>query len=343
MKALVHTQPYQLEYTDCPDPTLGADDVLIRVKACGICGSDVQGYTGQTGRRMPPIIMGHEAAGVIEALGSGVAAFQPGDRVCFDSTVNCNRCEPCGSGQSNRCEQRQVLGVSVPGFKRHGAYAELVAVPWWIVTKIPDEMSYAQASLAEPAAVGLHAAHRWFPAGHDTVVVIGAGPIGLFILQAVRLKGVAKIIVSDINDYRLGVARQLGADRVVNPAQEDLKAVVLEATGGRGADAVFEAVGRPQTLQAAAGVTITGGQVIAVGLLDRMVELDMQEFISRELTLTGSYASAGEHREAVDHLAAGRLVIEPLISTVLPLEQGPQAFDRLLKGEEDLLKIILEP
>ncbi|MCH7522001.1 MAG: galactitol-1-phosphate 5-dehydrogenase [Candidatus Marinimicrobia bacterium] len=321
MKALVHTQPYQLEYTDCPDPTLGADDVLIRVKACGICGSDVQGYTGQTGRRIPPIIMGHEASGIIVGLGAGVTAFEPGDRVCFDSTVYCNKCGPCRSGQTNRCEQRQVLGVSVPGFRRHGAYAQRVGVPWWIVTKIPDQMTFVQASLLEPLSIGLHAANRLTPGGPDTVVIIGAGPIGLFILQAVRLKGATRIIVSDIEEYRLGVARQLGADRVINPAQEDLKGAVLEATDGRGAAAVFEAVGIPQTLQTAAGVTQAGGQVIAVGLRDRMVEIDMQEIISRELTLTGSYASAGEYREALDHLAAGRMVVDPLISEVLPLEQ----------------------
>ena len=343
MKALVHTQPYQLEYTEFPDPVMGNNDVLVRVKACGICGSDVHGYTGKTGRRIPPIIMGHEASGVIEGTGGGIGALHPGDRVSFDSTVYCNRCGPCRSGIYNRCEQRQVLGVSVEQFKRHGAYAELVAVPEWIVSKLPDPISFVQAALAEPASIGLHAATRYVSSDQDTVVIIGAGPIGLFILQAVRLRGVNHTIVSDINPFRLGIAKQLGADEVVNPAEEDLPAAVLKATHQRGADAVFEAVGYAETLQTAAAVTKVGGQVIAVGLLDRRVELDMQAFISRELTLTGSYASAGEYREALDYLATGRIAVDPLISEVLPLEQGPQAFERLLKGEEDLLKIILEP
>ncbi len=343
MKALVHTQPYQLEVADFPDPVMGADDVLIRVKACGICGSDVHGYTGKTGRRIPPIIMGHEASGVIEAAGERVTAFQPGDRVSFDSTVYCNRCGPCRSGLYNRCEQRQVLGVSVEQFKRHGAYAELVAVPEWIVSKLPDALSFVQAALAEPASIGLHAATRYVPSDKDTVVIIGAGPIGLFILQAVRLRGGNRIIVADINAFRLGLAKQLGADEVVNPAEEDLAAAVRKATQNRGADAVFEAVGVAATLQTAAAVTKAGGQVIAVGLLDRMVAVDMQAFISRELTLTGSYASAGEYREGLDHLAAGRIRVDPLISEVLPLEQGPRAFERLLKGEENLVKIVLEP
>ena len=140
MKALLYTEPYHLEFTDVPEPRAGEDEVLVRVKACGICGSDVQGFTGKTGRRIPPLIMGHEAAGIVEGFGKNVRDFGKGDRVCFDSTVYCNKCEPCRAGRYNRCKRRQVLGVSVPQFRRHGAFAEYVAVPSWIVAKIPDTM-----------------------------------------------------------------------------------------------------------------------------------------------------------------------------------------------------------
>jgi len=226
MKALLYTKPYCLEYSDFPDPAAGDDEVLINVKACGICGSDVHGFTGKTGRRIPPLIMGHEAAGVVEETGENVKGFEKGDRVCFDSTVYCNKCQPCRKGLYNRCEKRQVLGVSTPEFKRHGAFAEYVAVPWWIVSKIPDDMSFVQSALLEPASIGTHAANRAPISTDDTVVVIGAGTIGLFILQAARLRGAAKVIVADINEFRLDLAKKLGADKAINPLKSDLRETI---------------------------------------------------------------------------------------------------------------------
>jgi len=343
LKALVYTQPYRLEYSDFPDPAVGEDDVLVRVKACGICGSDVHGFTGKTGRRLPPLIMGHEAAGIVEDVGKNVAVFEKGDRVCFDSTVYCNECEPCRNGSYNRCESRQVLGVSVPGFKRHGAFAEYVSVPWWIVSKIPDDLSFVHSALLEPASIGTHAANRAPISSGDAVVIIGVGTIGLFILQACRLRGAAKVFAVDINEYRLELAAGLGADKLINPLKLDLKETILKETENRGADVTFEAVGYAQTFGHAVSVTKTGGHLVAVGNLEKKAEFDLQELVARELTFTGSYASAGEFRDCIERVASGKINVEPLISDVLPLADGPSAFDRLLKAEENLLKIVLEP
>lgn len=342
MKALLYTEPYHLEYADVPDPRAGEDEVLVRVKACGICGSDVQGFTGKTGRRIPPLIMGHEAAGIVEGFGKNVTDFEKGDRVCFDSTVYCNRCEPCRAGKYNRCKKRQVLGVSVPEFKRHGAFAEYVAVPSWIVAPIPDSMSFVQAALLEPVSIGTHATNRAPISAGDTAVVIGAGTIGLFVLQGCKLKG-ARVIVCDINDFRLDTARQLGAEVTVNPAKSNLKDTVLKATDGRGADVAFEVVGFGETFAEAVSVVKIGGCVVAVGNLQKMAEFNLQELVARELTFTGSYASSGEFRQGIDLVASGKINVEPLVSDVLPLQDGPAAFDRLLKAEENLLKIVLEP
>jgi L-iditol 2-dehydrogenase len=204
--------------------------VLIRVKACGICGSDVHGFTGKTGRRIPPLIMGHEAAGAVEDTGKNVNGFKKGDRVCFDSTVYCNKCQPCRNGLFNRCDKRQVLGVSTPEFKRHGAFAEYVAVPSWIVFKIPDNMSFIQAAFLEPASIGTHAGNRPPISSEDTVVVIGGGTIGLFVMQAAKLRGAAKVMVIDINEFRLGLASKLGADKVINPLNSDLRETILKET-----------------------------------------------------------------------------------------------------------------
>ncbi|MCJ7675849.1 MAG: galactitol-1-phosphate 5-dehydrogenase [Sedimentisphaerales bacterium] len=314
----------------------------MRVKACGICGSDVHGFTGKTGRRIPPLIMGHEAAGVVQGIGENARGLRKGDRVCFDSTVYCNKCAACRAGKYNRCVNRQVLGVSVPEFKRHGAFAEYVAVPWWIVAGIPDNMSFVQAALLEPVSIGMHAANRARISIGDTVVVVGAGTIGLFVLQACKLKG-ARVIICDINEFRLGIARKLGADVVMNPAAVNLKETVFKATDGGGADVAFEVVGFAQTFADAVSVTKTGGHLVAVGNLQKTAEFNLQELVARDLTFTGSYASSGEFRQGIDLVASGKINVEPLISDVLPLREGPSAFDRLLKAQENLLKIVLEP
>lgn len=343
MKALIYTKPYCFEYSDFPDPVPGNDDVLIRVKACGICGSDVHGFTGKTGRRIPPLIMGHEAAGFIEKAGKNVKDFKKGSRVCFDSTVYCNRCQACRKGYYNRCENRQVLGVSIPGFRRHGAFAEYVAVPWWIVSTIPDHLSFIHSALLEPVSIGIHAANRAPISADDTVVIIGAGTIGLFILQACRLKDAVKVIVVDIDEFRLDVAKRLGGDTLINPLNSDLKETVFKETKGKGADITFEAVGYAKTFDDAVSVTKTGGHLVAVGNLEKKAGFNLQELVARELTFTGSYASSGEFRECIELVASGKINVEPIISDVLPLQEGPRAFDRLLKAEENLLKIILEP
>jgi L-iditol 2-dehydrogenase len=343
VKALLHTQAYALDYCDVPDPVAGDEDVLVRVRACGICGSDVAGFTGRTGRRVPPIIMGHEAAGIIERTGKAVPDFKPGDRICFDSTVYCNRCAACRQGLFNRCVSRQVLGVSTPQFRRHGAFAEFVAVPHWICARLPDDMSFVQASLLEPASIGAHAANRPPIGQSDTVAVIGAGTIGLFILQAVKNRGARTTIACDINEFRLDLARQIGADMCLNPGKIDLKSKIDRLTDGRGADVAFEAVGYGHTFRQAIAITKTGGSVVAVGNLEKDTEFNLQELVSRELTFVGSYASSGEFRTCIGLIASGKINVEPLVSEVLPLREGPVAFTRLIEGKENLLKIVLEP
>jgi len=343
LKALLYTEPYHMEYMDVPDPEVGPDDVLVRVKACAICGSDVHGFTGKTGRRLPPLVMGHEAAGVVAATGRNATAFRPGDRVSFDSTVYCNRCPACRQGQINRCQSRQVLGVSIPEFKRHGAMAEYVAVPWWIAFKIADGLAFTHAALLEPTSIAVHAANRSAVREGDTVLILGAGTIGLLAIQAARLKGAAQIIACDINDFRLRIAKALGADVTVNTTEANSLAHILGHTEGRGADVSFEAVGLAETFRLAASALKLGGQVVAIGNVRRDVEINLQELVSRELSFTGSCASSGELRSCAGLIASGRIQVEPLISEVLPLKDGPRAFERLLKAKEDLIKIVLEP
>jgi L-iditol 2-dehydrogenase len=343
LKALLYTEPYHVEYTDVPDPMVGPDDLLIRVKACAICGSDVHGFTGKTGRRLPPLIMGHEAAGVVEGVGTNAGGFHVGDRVSFDSTVYCSRCANCGQGQINRCQHRQVLGVSVPEYRRHGAMAEYVAVPWWIAFKIPQDLGFAQASLLEPVSIAVHAASRSAVRQGDTVLVVGAGTIGLLTIQAARLKGAGTIVVCDVNPFRLRLATSLGADATFNAAGADGLAAVLDRTHQRGADVSFEAVGLTETFQMAASGLRMGGQLVAVGNIRKDIDMNLQQLVTRELTFVGSCASAGEIRSCAELIADGRIQVAPLVSEVLPLSQGGPAFERLLAAKEDLIKIVLEP
>ena len=212
MNALVLTEYRKLGIEDLPVPVYGPKDVLIQVAACGICGSDVHGYDGSTGRRIPPIVMGHEAAGIVAAVGAEVIAIAPGDRVTFDSTVYCAKCEFCLRGEVNLCEDRQVVGVSCGDYRRAGAFAEYIAVPEYIVYKLPSSLSFADAAMLEAVSVALHAVKLSQIRGGETALVIGAGMIGLLTLQAAWTAGCSRILVADVDATRLAMAATLGAE-----------------------------------------------------------------------------------------------------------------------------------
>ncbi len=340
MKALVNTAPYVLEVQDWPVPAFGPDDVLIRVKACGICGSDVKGYSGKTGRRQPPIIMGHEAAGVVEAVGERVEGFAPGDRVAFDSTVYCLRCRYCLSGHVNLCANRQVVGVSEGTYRRHGAMAEYVVVPHWVTIHLPDNLSYEQAALIETVSIGVHAANRTPVVLNDTAVVVGAGGVGLVAMQAIRLKGAGKVIVTDLSEARLALAKEMGADVTIRADVPDLLEALRAETGPEGADVVLEAVGVQPTIDNALAITRKGGVLSLIGNVTPRVSFDLQSIVSREITLYGVCASNGEYAACADLIASGRMKVDALISDTARLEDGQAVFDRLYQGVEDNIRTL---
>src|SRR5207253_8241651 len=197
MKALLLSKNKHLEMTDLPVPRAEPGEVLVRVAACGICGSDVHGYDGSSGRRIPPIVMGHEAAGRIAAAGAGVKAFREGDRVTFDSTIYCGACGPCRRGEVNLCDNRQVMGVSCSDYRRTGAFAEYVVVPSRIVYRLPDNLSFAEAAMLEAVAVAVHAVSLVQVSPNSTTLVLGAGMIGLLVVQALRVAGCSRVLVAD--------------------------------------------------------------------------------------------------------------------------------------------------
>jgi L-iditol 2-dehydrogenase len=326
-----------------PVPEIGDDEVLVRVRACGICGSDIHGYDGSTGRRVPPLVMGHEAAGVIERVGRSVKGFTNGERVSLDSTVSCGECDFCRRGRINLCDNRTVLGVSCGDYRRHGAFAEYVAVPSRIVHKLPDALPFERAALIEAVSIAAHAVSRCVPQPDDTVAVVGAGMIGVLIIQVLKDRGTRHIVAVDVDAERLALAQRLGAARTLNPEDGDLPAALRGITGGNGADVSFEAVGRGDTVLSAIRGLRKGGTAVLVGNLSPTVELPLQEIVSRELSVLGSCASSGEIPDCIDLLARGVVDVGPIISRTASLEEGPELFARLHGGDRTLMKVIIEP
>src|ERR1700742_2761418 len=239
MNALLLSEYKHLEIATLPVPVPGASDVLVQVAACGICGSDVHGYDGASGRRIPPLVMGHEASGTIAALGSAVTGFSVGDRVTFDSTVSCGICSFCRTGEINLCDNRQVLGVSCGDYSRAGAFAEYVTVPARIIYKLPENLSFAEAAMLEAVSVALHAVAVSNLEGGETALVIGAGMIGLLTLQAARAAGCSRIFIADVDSTRLNLAKQVGAEEILHLSGAELVAEVLRRTNGKGVDIAF--------------------------------------------------------------------------------------------------------
>ena len=316
---------------------------MIRVKACGICGSDVHGYDGSSGRRIPPLIMGHEAAGVIEGMGAKVEGFSLGDRVTFDSTVYCGECEYCLEGKVNLCDRRMVLGVSCGEYRRHGAFAEYVAVPSRILYKLPPSLPFEHAAMIEAVSVAVHAVGRVKFQPGDASVVVGAGMIGLLLVQAARAAGCDRVIAVDLDKDRLKLAKELGATQSINPLESDTIETILGATAGQGARVSFEVVGSTPTVETAIQATRKGGAVVLVGNLALQVEFPLQSVVTREITLFGSCASAGEYPKCIELMDKGAIKVSPLISAQATLEEGAEWFDRLYAKEAGLMKVILQP
>ncbi|TAE22507.1 MAG: galactitol-1-phosphate 5-dehydrogenase [Cytophagales bacterium] len=344
MKALVLNQYKQLDFQEMPVPQPGPNEVLIRVQAVGICGSDVHGMDGSSGRRVPPIIMGHEASGIIAEVGSDVHAWATGDRVTFDSTVYALDDWYSRRGMYNLSDGREVVGVSTPNFRRHGAFAEFVTVPQHILYHVPDNVTFTQAAMVEPVAVALHAVSLTPIQLNDSAVVVGAGMIGLFVVQALKLAGCSPIIAIDLDDDRLALARKLGATHTLNARTDaNVPAQVRELTHGRGADVAFEVVGANATINTAISCVRKGATITLVGNLTPTVEIPMQKIVTEQLRLQGSCAINGEYEASLALISSGKIDVGAILSAEVPLSEGAAWFDRLYNHEKGLMKVVLKP
>lgn len=343
MKALVLEEYNKFFYREWPEPEITATEVLVHVKAVGICGSDVHGMDGSTGRRKPPIIMGHEAAGVIVKTGSDVKNWKTGDRVTFDSTIYLLNDWYTLKGLYNLSDNRMVLGVSPEEYRRHGAFADYVNIPQHILYKVPEEVTFTQAAMVEPVAVAAHAVELASVGWNDSVVVVGAGMIGLFVIQVLRSKGCGKIIAVDIETEKLKMAKKLGADYIFNQKTDNVKQEIIALTSNRGADCSFEVVGIDATVETAIESVRKGGTVTLIGNLSPFVRLPLQTVVTRQIRVQGSCAICGEYQAVLDMIARKQIDVNSLLSAEAPLSEGAVWFDRLYKKEPGLIKVVLIP
>ena len=344
MKALLMNEYRILKYTDFPDPKpQNSNDLLVKIKAVAICGSDVHGFDGSTGRRKPPIVMGHEAAGEIVETGIGVKAYKTGDRITFDSTIYCGECYYCRNGMVNLCDNRMVLGVSCDEYRRHGAFAEYLVIPEHIAVPLPEGLSYEEAACTEPAAVAAHAVRMTPISLNETIAVVGSGLIGNLVIQVLKNSGAGKIIALDTDPSRRETALSFGADIALDPADKDLEKKVKEESNGRGADRAIEAVGATAPIATAISIVRKGGSVTLIGNVSPSVEIPLQAVVSREIRLNGSCAISGEYPLALDLMAKKKIDVKALISATAPLSEGEMWMNRLYKREGNLLKVVLLP
>lgn len=343
MKALVLEAYNQLVYKDFPDPVPGPGEVKVEVKAAGICGSDVHGMDGSSGRRVPPLIMGHEASGVIASLGEGVKAWSVGDRVTFDSTIYMLDDWYTRRGLYNLSDDRMVLGVSPGDWKKHGAFAEYITVPQHILYRIPDEVSFTEAAMVEPVAVAAHAVGLTPVQWNDTAVVVGSGMVGLFIIQVLRDMGCGRIIAVDLEEEKLSLASELGADTVLNPSRHDIAKEVQSLTMNRGADVSFEVVGKTETVKMAVDAVRKGATVTLVGNLALLAEIPLQAIVTRQIRLQGSCAICGEYPAVLEMMARKKINEGAILSAEAPLSEGASWFNRLYNKEPGLIKVVLKP
>lgn len=323
MKALRYLGPKQLEVTDAPKPQPKDDEVLIRVRAVGICGSDVHGWLGITGRRVPGVIMGHELSGTVEAVGENVKSFQVGDAVVPQPIDSCGTCEFCKAGRNQMCAQRTLLGV----MDVNGGMAEFVPVKENMLYHKPENLSFETAALIEPLTVAYTAVHKLSDYRDKNVLVIGGGTIGLCILKMLKDMQPKRIIVSDLSEERRKTAIEMGADAVIDPSGDYVQQLT-EITGGRLADITIEAVGVEAAVNQSIRALHPTGTSIWVGVSQQEMTINMHDVVCKDRTIIGSMNySHQDFGETIKMLQEGRIENpEQLISDRISLEEAPDMF-----------------
>ncbi len=338
MRVLRYPEFDRLEIAELDPLPVRSDEVRVRVAACGICGSELESVKTRSPRRPPPLVMGHEFCGVIDEVGAAVIDWQTGARVVSNSLVPCGHCVRCTRGDTHLCAERQIFGMHRPG-----AFAEFVNVPARCLMPWPENLPAEAAALAEPLANGVHVVNltRHLPAAN--VLVLGAGPIGLFCQQALQVLRGSRVWVADLSAERLAVAKKLGAFRVLDARADDAVKILRDETGGEGADLVVDAAGSGLTKKISLEALRPGGAAVWIGLHENTVTLDSYGITLPEKQVLGTYAAKiSELREALDLMASGRVDAHTWVQR-FPLADGVEAFQRMLAARGADLKAVLCP
>jgi L-iditol 2-dehydrogenase len=338
MKTLIYPQWDRVEVADRPRPSPAADEVVLRVAACGLCGSELEAFKSHSPRRTPPLVMGHEFCGLVDELGAQVSGFRVGQKVVSNALVPCGKCVRCERGDPHLCGKRQIFGMN-----RHGAFAEYVNVPARCLLAWPDNLPAEAACLAEPLANGVHVVGLVKHLRPKTVLVIGAGPIGLMCLGAIKAMLGADVFVTDLNERRLEFAKEQGAREVIAGRQRDPVKAMQEVTAGEGVDVVVDAVGAAATKQQSVLAARPGGAAVWIGLHDNPMSLNSYDVTLPEKQVLGSYAATMDNmRTALELMADGK--VDPLGWVQrFPIERGVEAFERMLAARGHDIKAVIVP
>lgn len=338
MKALVYMGPHDLKilYRDEPNPK--AHEVKLRPRLVGICGSDIHGYTGSSGRRIAPMVMGHEIAAVVDSVGDGVTKFKAGDRVTVQPIMYCGNCDYCKVGLTNVCANRRGLGV----LNVDGAFSEYFCINENNVFAIPDNVSDKAAAMMDPFSVVFRALKYAMPLQGKNLLIIGAGTIGILALKLARYFRAEKIIVSDLSSERLAIAKGKGADFTVNPKCDDISVFLAEKGLKDKIDVAMECVGASPTARQSIDNVRINGLAIWIGNAARMIEIDMQSIVTRSICVQGTYGfTETDFIEALDFLSTSGIDIDDIATRVISLEQAPETFESLCSGAGTDLKVLV--
>jgi len=317
---------------------LGPEDVLIRVRACAICGSDLHIYEGTHPHAPTPIAIGHELSGEVVRVGGSVQKVGVGDRVCVEPLIVCGKCHYCQRGLYNRC-----LKISVNYRAGQSGFTKYFKFPERWLHRIPDNLSFEEASLIEPLAVAVHNVRGAGLKMGDTAAILGAGPIGLLVLQVARAMGASTLFITDTDDYRLSLAGQLGADYTINAAKEDPVEKVRTLTDSLGVDVCFEAVGIERTFTQAIRLLKKGGMARIIGTYGKPnITFDVMQLIAGELRVSGTFGYCWDYEAAIDLASRGRVKLKPLITHVMNLDNIKEAFELLAKREKGAVKVVIK-
>ncbi|MGC8890142.1 MAG: NAD(P)-dependent alcohol dehydrogenase [bacterium] len=328
-----------IEEREIPKPK--EDEVLVRIKSVGVCGSDIHYYNeGRIGSFVveKPIILGHESSGEVVEVGSKVKSLKVGDRVALEPGIPCRKCNYCKTGRYNLCPD--VVFMATPPVD--GAFAEYVVHPEDFAFKLPDNVSYDEGALMEPLSVGIYASNRARVRPGNSVLIFGAGPIGLVTLQSAKAYGAENVIVVDINDFRLSKAKELGADYTINSKIENLERI--KEIFPDGLDIVFDASGNSSVIRETTRFAKRGGKIVFIGLASEdYIGLNINEITSKELDLLGIFRYANVYKKAIDLVAKGKIDLKTLVTHHFPLEQTQEALEFADKNKDKCIKVIVNP